>query len=500
MILILLIIVLSIFPSNTFCIYDSTQNIKRKIVSSDSAVIINPKHYSILNQDEVEYTVKPLCNVTGAVLLIHYYPSKTDTISHVTKAPFSTLWNNSHLPDQDQLHLQFGYVLYHINGDTIVSAPQPHHWIIDRTKHRSKKRYTCKQVKPEELFHIDGKLDEWDRFPLAPFPSGGGFKCSWNGADFFLAIEIYDPFITFSDRIEVSFDLIRSRTQFLNINHRIISFGPKSRSFSWVVDMSDSGYTQVDSVIIRIDEEMEWRSRLTGYGYTVEARIPFCVLSKLQFPNKTFGFDISVIDVQNINQKEPTVYVWSGAEPSGRHNPNEWGTIVLRQLFLPLKITLAFSLFFVVLLLVVMVYLILYKKHKDLYFEKLLKKELSPELKEILQSVEYNIGKPDLSPEYIANKHGLTLFELEKIFKQELNTTCIKIITLSRIKNAKTYLTESGKDIKDVATAIGFTDIATFIKTFKDHAGVTPEDWKRYRLEDTREGDEELEENVSENR
>lgn len=472
---------------------DSTQN--RKIVSSDSAVIISPKHYSILNQEAVEYTIKPICKVTGAVLLVNYYPSKTDTVSYLTKAPFSALWNYSRLPDQDQLHLQFGYILYHVNGDTIISTPQPHHWIVDRNIQRSKKRYTCKQARNKEEFSIDGKLDEWGRFAYARFPSGGGFKCSWTGADFFLAIEIYDPFVTYSDRIEVSFDLTRSRTQFLNINHRIISLGPKSRSFSWVIDMSDTGYTQVDSVIIRIDEEMEWRSRLTGYGYIIEARIPFCVLSALQFPNKHFGFDISVIDVNNANQNKPQVYTWAGTEPSGRHNPNEWGTIVLRQLFFPLKILLAFSLVFIALLLLAMVYLLLYKKHKDLYYEKLEKKELSPMLKDIMHTIEYNIEKPGLCPDYIASKYGCSTPELEKAFKRELNTSCRKIITFSRIKKAKSHLTEPDSAIEDIARAAGFPDTTIFINTFKRLAGVSPEEWKKNRLEDALEEDEELEKN-----
>lgn len=474
---------------------DSTQNRQRKIVTGDSAVIINPKHYSLLNQDTVEYTIKPVCDVMAAILFVNYYPSKTDTLSYVTKAPFSTLWKNSHLPDQDQLHLQFGYILYHVNGDTIVSTPQPHHWIIDRNIRRSKKRYTCKQAKPEEEFHIDGRLDEWGRFASARFPLGGGFKCSWTGADFFLAADVHDPYITSFDRIEVSFDLTRSRTQFLNINHRIISFAPKSRSFSWVVDMSDTGYTQVDSVIIRIDEEMEWRSGLTGSGYTIEARIPFCVLSALQFPNKYLGFDISIVDVNDEKQNEPTVYTWSGAVPSGRHNPNEWGTIVLRQLFLPLKITLAFSLLFVALLVLAMIYLMLYKKQKDLYYEKLEKQELSPRLLDIMHIIECNIEKPDLSPDYIAGTYGSTVAELEKAFKQELNTSCRKIITLLRIKKAKARLIESDDDMEDIALAAGFTDTTTFVNTFKDLAGVTPEDWRRYRMEDAREEDEELEEN-----
>ena len=476
---------------------DTTQCHKKKIASSDSAEIISPKHHTILNQDSVEYTIGPACEVSGVILYVNYYPFKTDTIAYLTKAPFSAQWNCAHIPDQDQLHLQFGYILYHVNGDTITAPPQPHHWIIDRTIKKSTKRYLCKQTRSNDEICIDGKLDEWKRFRSEKFPFSGGFKCSWTGSDFFLAVEVYDPFVTVADRLEISFDLTHSQTRFFDINHRIISFAPKSRSFSWAVDISDTGYTQVDSIIIRIDEEMVWRGSLTNYGYIIEARIPFCVLSALEFPPKRFGFDLSVIDINDANQKEPDVYTWSGTQPSGRHNPNEWGAIILRQHFLPLKLLLILSLFIVAILIITMISLILYRKQKELYYEKIEKKELSPILKEIMHIIENNIEKQELNPKYIVNKYGCSVSEVEKAFRQELGTSCNKIITLSRIKKARSYLIEPDIAIEDIANAVGFADMNVFVKAFKTFAGVTPEKWRENRFEDAVEEDEGIDENNS---
>jgi AraC-like DNA-binding protein len=259
--------------------------------------------------------------------------------------------------------------------------------------------------------------------------------------------------------------------------------------------MNDTGYTQADSVIIRINEEMEWRSSLTSYGYVLEARIPFCVLSALQFPNKYVGFDISVIDVNDTLQNKPVVYTWSGADASGRHNPREWGTIALQQLFLPLKILLASSLLFVTLLVAAMLFLILYRKHKDLAYEMLEKKDLSPALKEILVIIDNNIEKPDLGPGFLASAYGCSASTLEKTFRQGLNTTCKNIIALSRIKRAKAYLNEPGVDIKDIAQAVGFTEITAFKNTFKQLAGVSPQEWRKNRLEDAMEENGETREN-----
>ena len=476
---------------------DTTQCHKKKIASSDSAEIISPKHHTILNQDSVEYTIGPACEVSGVILYVNYYPFKTDTIAYLAKAPFSAQWNCAHIPDQDQLHLQFGYILYHVNGDTITAPPQPHHWIIDRTIKKSTKRYLCKQARSNDEICIDGKLDEWKRFRSEKFPLGGGFKCSWTGSDFFLAVEVYDPFVAVADRLEISFDLTHSQTRFFDINHRIISFAPKSRSFSWAIDISDTGYTQVDSIIIRIDEEMEWRGNLTNYGYIIEARIPFCVLSALEFPQKRFGFDLSVIDINDTNQKEPDVYNWSGAQPSGRHNPNEWGTIILRQHFLPLKLLLILCLFIVAILIITMISLILYRKQKELFYKKIEKKEFSPTLKEIMHIIENNVEKQELNPKYIANKYGCPVSEVEKAFRQELGVSCNKVITLSRIKKAKSYLIEPDSEIEDIGNAVGFADTNVFVKAFKTFAGVPPEEWRRNRLEDSLEDDDEIDKNNS---
>jgi len=463
------------------------------LISSDSARIISPKHRSILNQESVEYTLQPVCPVSRVDLFVSYYPSRTDTLARLSKPPFSVEWHTADLPDQDQLHLQFGYTLYHVNGDTIIAAPQPHHWIIDRNTKQSRKRHACKQAPSDKKFSIDGRLDEWKKFRRKPFPSGGGFRCAWTAADFFLAVEIYDPIVTFEDRIEVCFDPTQSRTRFFDINHRIISFGPKSRSFCWAVEINDSTTIQIDSLIIRINEEMEWRSRLTEFGYIVEMRIPFCVLSALEFPQKHIGFDIAVIDKNDPRQRTPSVYTWSGAEPAGRHNPAEWGTIILRQLFLPLKLLLVITLFFVTLLIVGMTALILYRKRKDYYYEKLVKKGLSPKLREIIAIVERHIKRPDLSPEDVAGHYGCRISALEKIFNHELNTSCQKHIVFSRIKKAKTLLVDTEMSIESISKETGFTGTDIFTNTFTSLAGVPPEKWRKNRLEDLIEDEEEEE-------
>ena len=111
--------------------------------------------------------------------------------------------------------------------------------------------------------------------------------------------------------------------------------------------------------------------------------------------------------------------------------------------------------------------------------------------------IENNVEKQELNPKYIANKYGCPVSEIEKAFRQELGTSCNKIITLSRIKKAKSYLIEPDSEIEDIANAVGFADANVFVKTFKAFAGVAPEKWRKNRLEDAMEEDEETDENNS---
>jgi AraC-like DNA-binding protein len=478
-------VLLSILFLFTTSLGDAPDSSKTQpIISSDSAIIISPKHRSVLNQKTVTYTVNSKCAITGMDLLVSYYPSMTDTLARLSKPPFSTVWNYAHIPDQDQIHLQFGYILYHVNGDTIVSAPTPHHWIIDRKIKKSKKRYACKQTLEEEDITIDGTLNEWESYRRNELSSTGSFRCAWTPISFFIAVEVYDPTVTIHDRIEVCFDMTRSRSQFLGKDQRIVSFCPKTISFCWAVDVSNTGATVLDSVLARMDEEMDWRNVITDYSYIIEARIPLYLLSNLQFPNKQFGFDVAVIDINDSREFKPNVFCWSGAEPSDRHSPAGWGTIVLTQPFLPLKVLFIISLSVIFILLIGIAVLSFVRGQKDRQYEKIEQKEPSPQLKKIFEIIDNNINKPALNLIDLAQMSGLTIPEIEKVLKKELNTSCNTIITFSRIKKAKDLLVNSDRGVKNIAQAVGYTDSKAFIKSFKTLAGVTPEEWRRNRAED----------------
>ncbi|MGD9201803.1 MAG: sugar-binding protein [Chitinispirillia bacterium] len=462
---------------------DSSVNKNQKIIGEDSAAIISPKHLTILKNHFVDYEVQPFCRIESIVLYVNYYPSQCDTLARLKNPPFSTRWDYTDIVDHDQINLQFGYILYHQNGDTIISPPQPHHWIINRKVEKSRRKYICRQAISEEEFEIDGNLEDWSRIKGNNFRSDGNFKCAWTSANLFLAIKVFDPFVYPSDRIEIFIDMTKCRTPFLSKDHRIISFGPKTRSFSWAVELTDSGYIQLDSIIIRIDEEMEWRSQIREFGYTIETRIPFCVLSALEFPSKYIGFDVSVVN-SNGSSGVQEITSWSGINPAERYNSEGWGTIILSPLMKPLQYTLIAALIVVFGLILFMVLISLLRKHKEMLHEKMARKDISPIVKQAINIIEQRLSEDRLSVDDIARQCNIAVSDLEKHFSADMDSTCKKIIVFSRIKKAKKYLLDTEWDAEIIAEKVGYKDVELFRSDFRSIAGIDVETWKDNRLYD----------------
>lgn len=486
----LLFFMIFVFFSESFCIQDTMTVSRSTLVTSDSAVIISPKMYQILDQNEVRYVLKPKCPVSSVILIVNYFPGNCDTLGQFTHPPFETTWYYQDITDQDQIHLQFGYILIHKNGDTIISPPFPHQWVLNHNSKSSKKKYFCRQALSAEDFIIDGKIEEWEKYQRHDLINGGGFQCAWTSADFFIAISVYDPFVSVFDRVELSFDLMKEQGEFFDINQRIISFGPQTRSFPWAVQLTDTGGVQVDSIIIRLKEEMEWRSMRTSFGYTIEARIPFCVLSALEFPRKYGGFDISVISASGQNHDIPEIFSWSGANPAERHKPSVWGTLVLKQLMAPLKLLLVIILIIVCTIIILMITIILYRRQKDAYYENLETKPLPKKLQKAIEVIEKRLDQPDLRSKDLAQETNCSIAEIEALFSQEMATSCAKMISVMRIKKAKHLLANTNYSLTRICVETGLKNPALFYESFKSMVGVSPQEWRQNRLEEVDEEEE----------
>jgi AraC-like DNA-binding protein len=397
--------------------------------------------------------------------------------------------------DQDQLSLHFGYTLYHSNGDTIASPPLVNRWVIDQHKATSPRRAVCRQRALKKEIKIDGNHQDWRGFRRHRISQKARFASMWTPAAFLFLVEVDDFQVTAWDRVELHFDLHHTRTPFMDARHRLISFAPKSRSFATVVAQTDSGPRQVDSIVLRIGEEIEWRSRPRPGGYTIEARIPFCVLSDLEFPPKRFGFDVAVLDRNGGAGSHLSVATWSGVQASSRHNPSEWGTLNVRQVLLPLKILLLAMLGFAGLVVLLILAMVIRQKRVERYYRGLDRKPLSPRVQRLLDCIGIHCGEGDFTLGSAAEELGESPAELARTLSEETEATFENLLDLARTRKAKDLLRTTELPVEQIASNCGFRHTGPFLSMFGRVAGVDPRAYRAQQREEALEEEQEEEEN-----
>ncbi len=455
-----------------------------RFMTADSAIVVRPAYRSVLDAPSVDYAIEPRCPIRRAELYVCYYPATVETLARRASPPYAATWNMAAIGEQDQLSLYFGYTLFHTNGDTIVSPPLVNRWAVDRRKPPSSKRAVCRQLAPKREIGIDGKSGDWKGFRRRPIGHHAAFACTWTPAAFYILVDVRDGDVTVWDRVETHFDLRRTRTALAGAEHRLISFGPKSRSFSTAVALTDSGPAQLDSIIVRISDEMDWRCGVRPDGYTIEARIPFCVLSDLEFPPAKFGFDVAVLDKRDDRRSRLTAATWSGVSPAARHSPAHWATIALRQVMLPLKITLVGLLAAVFAVILLILAILVHQKHKERYYQKLARRPLPPAARKALECIDVHCAEPDFSLGAAARKLGESEAELKRTLKAEAGAAFEDLVALARTRKAKNLLRTTAQPVNEIAAACGFAQTAAFAATFKRIAGIAPEQYRASRLQE----------------
>ncbi len=463
----------------------------RRFVSADSAEIAQPRALATLDGKKTLFRIAPRCEVDSATLLVRYY-RKTDTLTTLSSAPYQAEWEYSTVPDQDQLYLQFGYILFHVAGDTIVCPPLPHRWAIDRNERLSSKKYRCREIDSSGQLVIDGALDDWRRLKAARLGEDATFRCVWTPKDYFVAVEVRDAEVTPGDHVEIMFDMHMTRETFAGIEHRIISVGPKRRRFTWAPLLHDTASVQSDSVLVRFDEEMEWRGRLTSDGYRIECRMPFVILGSVAFPPKQFGFDIAVIDRDYDGRG--SVSVWSGAAASARHNPSEWGAVILQQRMPTLKaLLIALAVIMAVIIASILV-LLVRQKQRDFQQRMADRAAYSPLTRQALEAIETADNLRELTCEEVAARTGARAEELRSSLEREIGASFEQLLDHARVKKARGLLRDPEIALENVAELSGFGSWHSFEQSFADKADVTPEQYRKIKLQELQEEQEEEEE------
>ena len=95
-------------------------------------------------------------------------------------------------------------------------------------------------------------------------------------------------------------------------------------------------------------------------------------------------------------------------------------------------------------------------------------------LQTIFRIVEQEYGNPDLSVGFLAEKTGINARTLSAKFIKSTGKGLLDHIHSVRIGHAKTLLVQGRLSVQEVATAVGYENVNTFIRVFKRYCYMTP--------------------------
>lgn len=451
---------------------DSTKIDSGKIITSDSAEILSPPLRILLTGLKTTFEIIPKCTVDSVVLYVQYSESETDTLFKGTQPPFKTVWNFTKVSDQDQIHLQFGYMLYHTNGIIIISPALPHQWAIDRNKRHSRKKYSCKQILPPDSIIIDGKLPEWKR---SRWGTAGAcrFAFRWTSKELYFAAQVKTHDISQPNGIELHLDPNQTGYSFAAREHRSIRFNPRGRTFCFVCDYNDSlsRFTQNDSIAALLLDHLRWNTTLTDTGYIIEAALPFFGLSDRDFPKLKSGFDISVRQGNHF-------YNWAHKGSFNRYNPSEWGTLILRQAMLPLKIFMFAATAFIGIICLIITFLVIRHYIQNERFEREDCKGGSEQLNHLQDVLAQHYSDTSLTLDTFAKLTNLSSEMISSVLATELACDFDRFLTFKRVGSAKLQLWNFSKTIDEVAASCGFRNSEELSDHFRRYYHTDPESFR----------------------
>jgi AraC family transcriptional regulator, L-arginine-responsive activator len=108
--------------------------------------------------------------------------------------------------------------------------------------------------------------------------------------------------------------------------------------------------------------------------------------------------------------------------------------------------------------------------------------ERSPRLNDALQLMEANIEDP-LTADEIAVSIGVSRRQLERLFRQHLNTMPSRYYRSLRLTKARAQLQRTSKSVVQISMACGFSSAAHFSNVYREHFGMSPREDRRNSAE-----------------
>ena len=98
-----------------------------------------------------------------------------------------------------------------------------------------------------------------------------------------------------------------------------------------------------------------------------------------------------------------------------------------------------------------------------------------------LKFLKENFSHPDITNSALADMCNISEVYFRKLFKEYTEKSPRQYILNLRLKKAKHLLSLGDNKIWSIAEACGFESTAHFCRTFKEHFGISPKDYRKSR-------------------
>ncbi|RTE05416.1 helix-turn-helix domain-containing protein [Paenibacillus whitsoniae] len=106
-------------------------------------------------------------------------------------------------------------------------------------------------------------------------------------------------------------------------------------------------------------------------------------------------------------------------------------------------------------------------------------------IEKVLAYIHGNYGRAELSLNLLADEFRVSLSHLSKLFKEQTESNFIDYLMNLRISQAKKLLTETEGRIRDIAEAVGYSNVNSFVRIFKKLTALTPTEYREHGKKDS---------------
>ncbi|MNI22760.1 Arabinose operon regulatory protein [compost metagenome] len=100
-------------------------------------------------------------------------------------------------------------------------------------------------------------------------------------------------------------------------------------------------------------------------------------------------------------------------------------------------------------------------------------------IEQIMPYIIKHYGESDFSVQKIADHFSLSLSYLSRYFKEQTGRTIMDYLNEIRIDHAKRLLRANDESVKEIVQKVGYYDVSSFIRKFKQSVGVTPGEYRK---------------------